>query len=296
MYNPEFLPAVSPVITIAQHEDGPVALLGKDLSVMMLDTLFTVGAVQPGHVKEKKELAKNVGQFFYPDLEQFTDRLRLLPIGVINHTRRLYPPYDSGDHTLICYSNDGMQPSVKVEMPLSTECGRMITKGDREVFEATCSKAIWVDGKKPDCSDGLNVAFFDIDLKAPVRMQFSGSGISAWNAFLREHKKARNIARIKGRRLADYVVVMSTENEGTWVRLKFDFEEAPDLSPSAYQPLLAWYRDNLLPGMAIKDAEAQDAAAGDGVGMSAPLTGITPEDAPAVSGADVGTTGGAFVI
>jgi hypothetical protein len=120
-----------------------------------------------------------------------------------------------------------------------------VQKGDVVRFEPVCPKAVWTDGKKPECGDVKRAAFFDIETNMPLRMQFSGMGISAWNQFQKEYRKHKNLVRLQGKNLADYVLKLTLDDKGTYFVLIFKFEEATTLNPAAYRGLMEWYVDNL---------------------------------------------------
>lgn len=268
--NSQFLPVNIKPAEIFEGDNGPLTLVSGN-EVIVVDTIFDVRLVQPGHVKKNKELKNYIGQFYYPDLELSVEKLRLLPISIIGRGRRLYPPYDSGDNQLLCYSHDGLVPAGKVESPFSDRCAMITEKGR---YEALCEKAKWIGGTPPDCGDQLSLALYDIDKKLPIRMQLSGTGISAWNKFNKELKKQRNIARIKGKKVADHILEVTGELEGTYCRPIFSYVEAPDENPGAYAPLLEWYLRNVVPVIASKEQEETDKEAGSGASSesSAPIS------------------------
>lgn len=247
----------SPPAAFEETSEGALFVVG-DEKVPVLDTLLDVNIVQPGSVKQNKALAPHVGKFLYPDLEESFATLSLLPIKIMYRGRRLFPPFGEGDGELICSSNDGETPSDRILSPVAEECGRFVEKGGKLRFEPTCEQAKWSeDGKtRPACGEVITVAFYDLSLKAPIRLQFRGTGISAWNAFLREFNKYKNIARLKGKKIYDYVIQASLENEGTYFKLSFKFQEAPEMQASAFLPLLAWYKEHLLTRPDDSDAAA----------------------------------------
>jgi len=270
MQDVSFLPAtVSAPIEVIEGDNGDIVLIGTT-EVPVVDTMFEIQLIQPGHIKENKALKGKAGHWwigitpekkkgepvsvdeFTENTIAFAETVRLLPIAPISRGRTLFPPYDSGDRTLMCYSRDGMVPSTKVISPFAAKCAQITDKGR---YEPLCTKAIWVDGQKPECSDQITMAFYDLDRKIPVLMKLSGTGISAWNKFLKALKKQRNIARIKGKRVEDFILVVSSDTKGTYELPVFTYVEATEDNPRDYIPLLKWYETTLLTKYAGKEEE-----------------------------------------
>lgn len=252
-----FVPQQSNPPAIVQDQEGNPVMMINDVEVPVVDDLIDMYVVQPGHVRKNKDLAKHIGEFAYKNAalnDVFLTEITVVPIGVIGRGRRLYPPYDSGESGLLCYSNNNLAPAKKVTSPFALACGHTEEKNNKTIYVPTCEKAIWVDGKKPDCGDVVSVALFDLGLKAPIRFQFSGTSISAWNGFLKQNSSAKNIARLRGRPLKDFVAVMKVVNEGTYVKLTFDFVEMPELNAGGYRDLLSHYLESLVKPRWAKDA------------------------------------------
>ena len=256
-----FVGKVSTPAVIEQDESGPITVIdGK--TVPVIDSVFDVQVVQPGSIKENKELKPHLGKFYFPDLEDSKEILMLLPLKELSPGRRLYPPFDSGVKDLLCYSTNGETPSAKVEAPICERCGDFVQKGDFVKFEPICPKAAWIDGKKPECSEVKRAAFYDIETGMPIRLQFSGTGISAWNQFQKEYRKHRNLVRLQGKNLADFVLKVTLDNEGTYYRYVFKFEEAPDLKPALYRGLMEWYIDNLFTRQEVQEEQTYSGTTG----------------------------------
>jgi hypothetical protein len=275
-----FVGKASTPVKIETDESGPIAIIGEK-TIPVIDSVFDVQVVQPGSIKQNKDLKPHLGKFYFKDLETSKDVLLLLPLKELTPGRRLYPPFDSGEKDLLCYSVNGETPSAKVEAPISERCGSFVQKGDVVRFEPHCPKAVWEDGKKPECSELKRAAFYDIETNMPLRMSFSGTGISAWNNFQKEYRKHKNIVRLQGKNLADYVLKVTLENEGTYYRLVFKFEEAPALHPALYRGLMEWYVDNLF----TRQDQQQDEPA---LGGTTAAAGKEPIDVSGEADASVG--------
>lgn len=251
--------------------EGLVTLIDGQEFPLMEEVLF-LEVIHSGHLENKErkeELKPHVGRFYSKDLGESMETLRLLPIAVTSRGRRLWPPYDSAEKDLICYSVDGEYPSQKMQaLPVSPKCGEFKEGNKGPYFAAECPKATWGDnGEKPECAELFKVAFLDVDRLFPLEIQFKGKQISAWNQFMRSYRTKKTAARIKRENINDYVIVATTDIEGSYTSVDFRFESAKDEKPSRYAPLIQWYLNNLfLPRKQAEEdalAKQQAATAGD---------------------------------
>jgi len=238
-------------------EGWPVAVIG-DERIPMVDTVFDLQIVQPGNVRNDKSLAKHVGELRIVQLDEFREEGWFLPITIINYGFRKYGEYTEGaENQLQCWSNDGLTPSVRVTMPCSGECAKLEVKNGTPYLNVTCPEAQWVDGKKPACSQNINVALLDLERLIPVRLSLHGTGLGAWNQLQRAYKNTRNIAKLKGKSINDYVLRITTDNEGTFVKPNMEFIEAPERfgKTGRFRPILQHYLETLFT-RPVRDLEA----------------------------------------
>lgn len=266
-------PSVPDVMEVQQTSEGPSALIAGEEYPLMEEVLF-LEVIHSGHLENKErraELKPHVGKFYSAAMEESMETLRLLPIAVTSRGRRLWPPYDSEDKDLLCYSIDGENPASKMQaLPPAPKCGEFKDGARGPYFVAECPKAKWPeDGQKgkPECAEIFKVAFLDVDRLFPLEIQFKGKQISAWNQFMRSYRTKKTAARIKRENINDYVIVATTDIEGTYTSVNFKFENAKDEQPSKYAPLINWYWENIFQPrkQAEEDqlAEQQAASAGD---------------------------------
>lgn len=245
-------------LTTEMDEDGwPVAVVGED-RIPLVDTVFDLQIIQPGNVRNDKSLAKHIGELKIVQLDEFREEGWFLPITIINYGFRKYGEYAEGaDNQLQCWSNDGLQPSPRAEMPCSDECAKLEVKNGVPYLNVTCSEAQWLDGKKPSCAQYINVALLDLERLIPVRLSLHGTGLGAWNQLQRAYKNVRNIAKLKGKSINDYVLKITTDNEGTFVKPNMEFIEAPEKfgKTSRFRPILQHYLETLFT-RPIRDLEA----------------------------------------
>ena len=242
-----FVEKLPTVMDVKESEEGPYVVIDGE-EVPVIDSVATITVVQPGHLTIKDNKAKyanHKGKFYNELLEESSSELRLLPLAVLRHGRRLYAPYDPNNTELLCYSLDGENPASKVEQPICDKCGTFTVSPRGEYFVPNCPKSVWAGDKKPECSESLMVAFFDIDKKIPVEMQLTGTQISAWNAFKKSYKQKKNAARIKRKSINDFIIKALVEDEGTYVSVSFALENAEQENPGKYGPLMKLYWDNL---------------------------------------------------
>ena len=243
-----------PMATFKDTAEGPVFALDKNTEIpvfaeagMGMENNIFCNLIQPGSVQKNQELAPHVGKFRIEELDTSRDKLRLLPIAVLARGRSLRPPYDpDSDNAPICKSSNGLTPAESVDSPISEECGRWVQKNGREYFQPLCPKAEWVDSKKPECSEWVMVAFYDLEMQCPICMMFRGTSISAWNTFCKAYSKQKYIARLKKQSVQDFVIEVSTKNKGTYYLMDFKFHEDKDVNSAAYAPLLAYYQSKLV--------------------------------------------------
>lgn len=238
-----FLPATTEPAAVTMSGDGPVSKIG-DREIMIFDILFNVKVIQPGTIAEHKELKGKSGKLWIPDLGEFHEKLRLIPIGPMGRGRRLFPPYDAETKDLVCWSQDGFFPSMKVEKPISNRCAKI---NDDGYYEPECEKAQWLDGKRSACRIQVYVAMLEIDRLLPLKFQFAGTGLSSWNGLLRRIQMEKNVARIKGINPSDIIIELTTEDEGTYHRQNFKLKPASDDNPAQYHSIAEFYRRKISP-------------------------------------------------
>jgi hypothetical protein len=247
---PTTLQAQNTEMTIIETDIGDVFKIG-DLEIPIINQFTEVRLVQPGSVKDHKELAPHTGKFLFVDLGESRETLNLIPMGIRKQGRDMYPPFGPGDRKKICWSHDGVLPARRVEIPQCNQCGVVKYPADflnfqQAIITPSCPKSEWHAKEAPECSDYIIAAFFELEFQIPIQITFKGTGMSTWNAFKKSYQKTVNIAKIRRHRLSDYVLKATTINEGTYFKMDFNFTEDKDLNPGQYRQLWSWYRQNLL--------------------------------------------------
>lgn len=240
---------------VNQTDDGPVAVIGEE-EIPLLDMAFDVQVVQPGHVRNNKELASLVGKIVVmldpsnPG-DVTADELTLMPVTIVSFGFRNFGPFDEkggeDDKKLLCYSTDGVQPSRKLPAPMNPVCSELVLQNGEYHRRIVCPYAQWDGDKKPDCRAVVTLGLFDLERKIPLRLQLHGTAYGAWTSLQRAYKQARNVARLKKKSINDYVIKMTVENNGTYMTPQFKLVEADGETgkPSDYLPVCKYYMDTV---------------------------------------------------
>lgn len=240
------LSAKAELSTRTDEEGWPFAVI-NDQEYPIVTSDFEMLVVQNGHVQEDQKFIRHAGEIYVAGMDLFATERTLLPISIVSHGFRMYTKYEGPqkDAQLLCYSVNGIVPATKVEAPMSTCCSEIEVVGGVERRKIVCPHALWIDNNKPSCQQVITLAFLDItdpDTPIPVRTQFKGTGLGAWNSFSREYGRIRNVAKLKRQSVSDYVIKMTVNNKGTYCTPVFTmlYDET---RPSRYIPLLAYYRE-----------------------------------------------------
>lgn len=238
---------------VTYDADGsPVMLIeGEEVPVMEFEnvrSLFSLMVVQAGHGTKDPKFRKHAGEIFISGLEDFSEKRILLPVSVIRTGRQMFDAYTGAEDNKdpLCYSTNGVTPSNKVAMPMNPICCEIETRNGREFDKVVCPKAVWEDGKKPECNKYIDLAFLDITdgTPIPVHMTLKSTGLGAWNTFAQEYSRMKNVARLKKHSINDYVIVMTVEDKATYFVPNFRLEYSEE-KPSRLAKLASFYRDNL---------------------------------------------------
>lgn len=232
--------------------DEAVAIIdGEEIPV--LNTSWELQIVQPGHVQKNSKFADKIGKILIvtgqknEDPVEVLDSITLMPVNIIRNAWRLFTGTFGVDGKLLCYSNDGLCPSPKVDNPSSERCAEIIPGNGIPRRKILCPKAKWVGDMKPECRASVTLGFYAPELMMPLRLELHGTGYSAYNALQRSYNQVRNLARLKGKSINDYVVVLSTENKGTYCLPVFSLVEAPkNINPAKLLPLCKYYMSTVL--------------------------------------------------
>lgn len=256
--------AAAQTLNLSMDADGwNVARIGRE-HVPVLTADFPLRLIQPGHLQNgDQDLASHLGEFQIEGLNDFTQKLLLLPLTIVRQGFRLFTTYEGGANeskNLLCYSLNGVTPSPRVAKPFSPVCAEFRDRGGLPYRRILCPQAVWRGNDRPLCRDQTVVAFFDLDRKIPLRFQVQGTGMSAWNALRREYQRALNVARLRGSSINDFVIVMTARNHGSYSTPEFSMRDCTRERPSRYLPLLRLYLDTLY---APRDEEEEPVPAGD---------------------------------
>lgn len=251
-------------LDVQNTSDGPVCYVEGE-EVPLLDMAFNLKIVQPGHVPTNKELKDLVGKILIvfdkdQEAEEYTDEMFLLPITHLGSSRSYYKEsYDAknGDSRPDCASRDGLYPNRDVVMPMHGQCAELTLGNNDPFLTPVCPKAVWTDGKRPECREQIALAFFDLERHTPVRMYLHGKAISAWTSLRQQYKQARNIARLKKKSINDYVIKLTVNNEGTYVIPQFKLIEAPEKigKPANWVAVCKYYLQSLFANPPKADGE-----------------------------------------
>lgn len=266
-----YMPLVEHEPKIVETSEGPEFVLEDEGNIPVdnsisnrWDKQIQLEVIQPGTVKKNPHLAKLVGQYRIVNSTygedhpmKYRESLKLLPMAELRRSRTLMPEFsEKEDNKPICKSLDGVVPDPRIEMPVSEACGAYIQTNGKSRFVPSCPKAKWDSGDPPECKDSKTLAFFDLELGLPVTLQLKSTGLSSWNAFqaLAEQKKGaiRNRNRFlqdgeEPQSILDFVITLTVEHKGTYVKPKFEYAYAPELNPRQYWPLAAYYYDLVKP-------------------------------------------------
>lgn len=240
-------------LDIRQDDDGDIAVIDGQ-EIPLLDVAFNIKIVQPGHVTENKVLKDHVAKILviYDEndpTQESTDHLNLAPITIVGTSMRNFGNFDSAssDKKLLCYSNDGIVPADRVEVPLNPCCAEIVMGKNGPQRKVVCPEAVWEDGNKPCCREEVTVAFFDMDRKIPILMRLHGTAIGAWNALQRSYRTAKNVARLKRKSIGDYFIELTVDYSGTYVTPVFTLKEgtAETGKSSDYTRICKYYMEKL---------------------------------------------------
>lgn len=243
--NPEYDGAL-----VIPGDDGASMKVGDEI-VPLLDSAFELMIVQPGHVQERKELKDMKGKILEiwekdNPTEIAVDELTLLPITIVSQGFRNFGAFGDGAKELICYSVDGVTPSQRVVMPLNSVCSELTLRNGEYVRQTVCPRALWQNNVKPECRAVVTLAFLDLERRCPVTLQLHGTGYGAWNALQRSWKQAKNVARLKGRSINDYVLKLRVKDEGTYYVPEFRVVVDDSFgNPKEWLPVRKYYLENL---------------------------------------------------
>ena len=216
--------------------------------------------VQTGHVSKNPALASAIGKLAYDEMGETIDVRDYLLVGELGVSRNFYVGSDSNKERA-CWSADGIVPSSKVMAPMSSVCMQCATsaKGETE-FHAVCDKAVWSDGKRPDCQEIKHILLFDLEHCVPVKVPLRGLAISSWNKLLAYDARAKlangirvnvRTAQRQGKDLLEilnkqpFVVRMTMTKEdrdkGSAYVMSFKPVSAPEKEPAKFLPLVWRY-------------------------------------------------------
>lgn len=220
---------------------NPVIVTPEGTSIPIYLSPFNGRIVQPGSIKNNKELQPHIRKFYIPDLEMSVDHLELVPILYKGIVRTLFPPYGANESTQepICRSANGLTPDPRIETPMSMHCARITESGK---VEALCEYAKWGDNKSPaQCQMSKLWIFYDINLNIPFYWQLKGTSLSAFNKAERAWKKQIDINRFKGINSANDILKVTFTDEGTYVKPEFTYINNPNVQNIA--GVIAFYRN-----------------------------------------------------
>ena len=240
------LSTIAELVTQLDSEGWPFAVI-DDQEYAIVTSDFEMFVVQNGHAGEDPKFLGHAGEIYVSGMELFSAERTLLPISIVSHGFRMYTKYEGPqkEAQLLCYSSNGVTPAARVEAPMNSCCSEIEVVGGVERRKVVCPHALWTDDNKPACQQVITLAFLDITDPAtpiPVRTQFKGTGLGAWNAFSREYGRIRNVAKLKRQSVSDYALKMTVNNKGTYCTPVFTMYY-DETRPSRYIPLLAYYRE-----------------------------------------------------
>lgn len=250
-------------LVIQTAEDGDVAVLG-DQEIPLLDVAFPIKIVQPGHVSDNKALKDFVAKILvvYDEndpTQEATDHLKLAPITIVGTAMRNFGEFDSTaqNKNLLCYSNDGIVPAERVEVPLNTRCADIAMGKDGPYRKVVCPEAVWNNGNKPCCREEITVAFFDMERHIPIIMRLHGTAIGAWNALQRSYRTAKNVARLKRKSINDYYIELTVDYSGTYVTPVFTLKEGNEITGKSadYIKICKYYMEKLFMRQPVEKTE-----------------------------------------
>lgn len=189
---------------------------------------FNGRIVQPGSLKNNKDLAPHVRKFYFNDLDISVDHLELIPILFKGITRTMFPKFETTDAAQepLCRSSDGFTPDLRVENPLSMHCARVNENGKLEIL---CEHAKWEGSKPANCQMSKIWIFYEINLNIPFYWQLKSTSLSAFNKAERNRSKQIDINKFKGISSANDILYVTLKDEGTYVVPEFSYVNQPSV-------------------------------------------------------------------
>lgn len=233
--------------------DEAVAIIDGE-EIPILSACWDIQIVQPGHIQNEPSYADKLGKILIrssqesePPIE-ILDEILLMPVNIIRHAWRYFLGNYGVDAKLVCYSNDGLRPSDKVLAPINPACAEITPgSGGMPRRKILCPKAQWQGDVKPECRASVTLGFYAPKLRMPLRLELHGTGYSAYNALQRSYNQVRNLARLKGKSINDYIVNLTTQNKGTYYLPVFSLQEAPEgIVPAKLLPICKHYMQTVL--------------------------------------------------
>lgn len=285
-------------LSIVDRNGLKVLTVAEDLKIPLFEKVpFWVSFIQPGSIKNNPRFKGHGGHFYFSsydaeedseeeadDAEVFSEKLRVLPIGLFGYSRGLMPEWDSNDTEPICRSFDGIWPAVMrddlgaVKEPQSPKCGTWEIRPDRAPYlKDLCDMGSWVNGVKPACKRTENWVFFDLDRKTPIFLPISGANISPLKGLYKKMAPLQLKAVISGADLGAYFVQISSVDKGTYRQMSFNFVKSEDVNPADYLSAVAWYQHNVLPVLGEDGVSPFE-----GLGDEVAGPSISKEDAEAI--------------
>lgn len=219
----------NPVITTPEGNNIPVYL-----------SPFNGRIVQPGSIKNNKDLQQHIRKFYFPDLDISVDHLELVPVMFKGITRTLFPPFGTSESTQepICRSSDGLNPDMRIENPMCLHCASIANNGRVDII---CEYAKWKNNTPAACQMSKLWIFYDINLNIPFYWQLKSTSLSAFNKAERDWKKQIDINRFKGISSANDILYVTFADEGTYVKPEFKYVNNPKVQDIA--GIVAFYRN-----------------------------------------------------
>lgn len=250
-------------------EDGGTMNLATGPAILY-DAIFPLMLIQGGHVakdQELDELRDRLVICLYKEPSNkgniVKDKFYLMPATIINYGFRYYEgAYNGKESNLLCYSNNGLTPSDRIDVPCSEQCGVMETRNGVTQLREVCEKAKWRKNERPVCQKQVTVGFLELEDKLPVSMTLHGTGLGAFNGLLRTYGTMRNVARLKKKSINDYVIELSVIKKGQYSVPDFKMVEAEEIPVRDLIPLRNYYMETLFVNKRVEEPE-QETKGGD---------------------------------
>jgi len=255
-------------LTITDNGGLKILAISETARIPLFEKIpFWVSFIQPGSIKSNKRLKGHAGHFYFKNYDEgedsdeemdpakvFSEKLRVLPIGLAGYNRALMPEWDSNEKDPICKSQDGIWPTVRrddlgaIVTPQSPKCGTWERMANgAPIIKDLCDMGRWINGVKPACKRSENWVFFDLDRKTPIFLPISGANLGPLKALYKKMPPLQLKAVIEGEDLGAYFIQIVGNDKGTYQQMSFTFAKAEDLNPSEYLSAVAWYQQNVLP-------------------------------------------------